>query len=202
MSIELSVDEIEAGLTSIFGSRIVAKKNKKLSRSKARTKFSPRTGKINYSVPPVNPWRYDIVNHCERCGSRHYLQRHHVTYEPEILVYLCTPCHKRITSINTRGSQVAYGNKKTRVEYTNGLRRVLWNWFMTSPWPVKEDGTPIRRMSKGRVRRHLKEVGFKIKRLSSKQHQSLLPADKQPGQSHIAAQSNFVSEQIPAGVKA
>ena len=37
---------------------------------------------------------------CFKCGKTYRLQRHHVTYEPEVVKLLCRLCHLKITAMN------------------------------------------------------------------------------------------------------
>jgi len=38
------------------------------------------------------------MTECERCGSTENLLNHHVSYEPEMIQILCTPCHGKVHS--------------------------------------------------------------------------------------------------------
>lgn len=42
---------------------------------------------------------------CKKCKKRVKLERHHITYKPEIVVNICVKCHKKITRLNTEASQ-------------------------------------------------------------------------------------------------
>ena len=37
-----------------------------------------------------------MVETCEMCGATEKIQRHHTSYEPEIIQFLCVDCHKTI----------------------------------------------------------------------------------------------------------
>jgi len=37
-----------------------------------------------------------MVEKCEMCGATENIQRHHISYEPEIIQLLCVDCHKRV----------------------------------------------------------------------------------------------------------
>lgn len=93
---------------------------------------------------------------CVKCESKGKLHRHHITYSPPLMADLCPLCHSRVTGLNTKGSFVAWGNKKTRPDYTNRLRLVLWNWFLKTPWPDR------RRVSQTEVRDILSKARFQI----------------------------------------
>lgn len=67
--------EIEAGLIGIFGGD---------------------------KVPEAYPWRHV----CRKCKIKKDswldLDRHHITYNPDKLIWLCRTCHIRITHLNRR----------------------------------------------------------------------------------------------------
>ena len=108
------------------------------------------------------PWKNDFKNSCAKCSTTFHLQRHHITYEPELTVFLCYECHRRITGLNARGSSIAHGNIKTRTTYTNRIRVILWRWFLNSRWPVTSGGNPIKRLSRTFVKEILQKANFKI----------------------------------------
>jgi hypothetical protein len=68
---------------------------------------------------------------CIRCKSTVKSTKHHITYEPELVVVLCDDCHSRITYINTVGAY-ATGISRTKEGNSvdvNRLRAKLWLWF-------------------------------------------------------------------------
>ncbi len=111
------------------------------------------------------PWKHDFKNFCTKCNSTYHLQRHHITYEPEITAFLCFDCHKRVTGLNARGSHAAYGNKKTRTTYTNQIRVILWKWFLSHTWPVDTEGKPLKRLSRTFILGILESKNFKVRSL-------------------------------------
>ena len=109
---------------------------------------------------PVYRHKRSSVVHvkCAKCGKFGKVDRHHVTYDPVVLVNLCRSCHSRITSLNARAAFVAYTNKIKRKAYTNRVRLILWRWFMNNPWPESK------RISKGDVVYILRKANFKIEK--------------------------------------
>ena len=95
---------------------------------KKRTK-----GKVNRSVP----WKHDFKNNCVKCNRAYHLQEHHITYKPEIKVFLCETCHKKVTKLNTAAAPIAKTNLITKPVYTNKIRVMLWRWFVKAPKSVK-----------------------------------------------------------------
>lgn len=112
------------------------------------------------------PWKHDFKNFCVKCNSSFHLQKHHITYQPALTVFLCEDCHKLVTSLNARGSWVAGGNKKTRTTYTNKIRVILWRWFLSSTWPEDEHGKPLKRLSKTLTRKILTDANFQFEEFS------------------------------------
>jgi len=110
------------------------------------------------------PWKHDFKNHCIKCGKVFHLQKHHITYQPELVVFLCVKCHKQITMLNTIGSAVAGGSLKHRPNYTNRLRITLWRWFSQRPsaWPVNGADKPVKKLTNSFVLSILKKKRFKI----------------------------------------
>ena len=108
------------------------------------------------------PWKHDFKNSCQKCRKTFHLQNHHITYHPALTAFLCEDCHRKITSLNARGSWVAGGNKRTKTKYTNKIRVILWRWFLKYTWPIDSEGFPVKRVSKSFVRKILVNANFKF----------------------------------------
>lgn len=106
--------------------------------------------------PPAATSKQRTVRRCAKCKGFGKIHRHHITYDPEVLVDLCPLCHSRITGLNTKASKIAYSSKEHRREYTNRLRHVLWQWFLNSEWPDKK------RISYSEIYLILAKAKFKI----------------------------------------
>lgn len=61
---------------------------------------------------------------CSHCGSTQRIERHHVTYVPELIVPLCHKDHKKVTELNTQMAR-KFGRKLSNEE-----RRLLFGLFM------------------------------------------------------------------------
>lgn len=62
-----------------------------------------------------------------QCFSTKTLHKHHITYEPELTILLCSPCHSVITEINTR-----YAKNNVNGSLPNKIREKLHKFFMDS----------------------------------------------------------------------
>ena len=60
---------------------------------------------------------------CEKCKKYKPCDRHHVTYNPDVIVKICRTCHKKITLVNTIAAVL------TKKKMDNILRAVCWLWF-------------------------------------------------------------------------
>jgi len=89
------------------------------------------------SKKKYRPWKHDRRHKCRKCSSSYHLQRHHITYKPEIIEYLCVKHHKQITALNTAAAPVAHTNLKTKTAYTNQIRVILWKWFLSPKYSAK-----------------------------------------------------------------
>jgi len=150
---------LEDALKSLLGTKISKKTRRQIERQE---RFA-------------GPWRHDFHNSCIKCNKKYHLQKHHITYNPPLEVFLCIQHHKQITMINTLGSQIAHGSLKYRETYTNKLRVVLWKWFLK---------TPIQAITKPLVRDALKETRFS---------ENLGTAGEQPDKTPLEAWSLFKS---------
>lgn len=106
--------------------------------------------------PPAATSKTKPKRRCVKCKGFGSIHRHHIIYEPEVVVDLCSVCHAKITGLNTKAARVAYSSKIHRKGYTNRLRLVLWNWFINNEWPDKK------RISYIEVYRILEKAKFKI----------------------------------------
>lgn len=81
-------------------------------------------------IPPAYPNR----RCCNKCGAKaesySELDRHHITYKPKNLVWLCHPCHVRITYLNRRKARSLYR------KLNNEDRWEVWDKF------TKEETSP------------------------------------------------------------
>lgn len=86
---------------------------------------------------------------CERCGSTHILQVHHVTYknlfneEPEDLELLCSGCHRAEHKINKKG-------KKKNKQNIRKLRKPSFQ-------------QKCKMLESARGRKRLKQLGYNLK---------------------------------------
>jgi len=94
---------------------------------------------------------------CVKCKKFGKVDRHHVTYVPEVIVDLCHECHSKITGLNSRAAFIAYTNKATKVTYTNRVRLIMWRWFISDEWPLDR-----KRICKTEVRNRLAKANLKI----------------------------------------
>ena len=114
------------------------------------------------------PWKFDFKNNCVKCNRAYHLQRHHITYNPKLVVFLCETCHSRITGINTRAAVIAGTSVVFKTTYTNKIRVILWRYFIKTPWPLDKKKKPIRRLSKLKIREilsgfnHLESIGNNV----------------------------------------
>ena len=116
------------------------------------------------------PWKHDFKNNCIKCNTAYHLQKHHIVYEPPVVVFLCQTCHRKITGLNSRAAGIAGTNLKTKPNYTNRVRITLWRWFKDNPWPVDKNNKPVRRLSKTKIREILQ-----ILNVNQKQSLSSIP---------------------------
>ena len=83
--------------------------------------------------------------HKSSCGSE-INDEHHITYIPEVKVFLCRRCHQMITSVNS------HAGVAKRAPLNNGEREFLWEWFLTAKYFDTH-----RRFSRGRARKLLEK---------------------------------------------
>ena len=69
---------------------------------------------------------------CVRCKRKQLLQRHHITYDPEKLTWLCFFCHAAITLVN-KYAALAQG-----AALSNQRRLQLWEEFLAG-FPKRTD---------------------------------------------------------------
>ncbi len=98
------------------------------------------------------PWKHDFKNNCVKCNRAYHLQKHHIVYNPALIVFLCETCHSRVTGLNSRAAVVADTSLYHKPIYTNKIRVILWRWFLANPWPVDKSNKPVKRLSKTSVR--------------------------------------------------
>ena len=67
------------------------------------------------------------MKECLKCEKTKLLHKHHVTYDPEVIKWLCRICHGLITSINTK---IAINRKR---KLSNNLREYLFDIFLKIP---------------------------------------------------------------------
>jgi hypothetical protein len=73
---------------------------------------------------------------CEICGATEGLQRHHRSYDPPIIQYLCVNCHK---AVHNHGVGIA----GDFIGATKNTPRNWWNW-MHHQKQVKRDRYAMR----------------------------------------------------------
>lgn len=64
---------------------------------------------------------------CKKCNTTLWLHRHHVTYIPERLEYLCGFCHGLVTSLNTHMA------RRLKRKLPNELREIIFDFFIQVP---------------------------------------------------------------------
>lgn len=142
------VQSVTSWLTTTLGTKLPMKKKKPARRSK----------KYMQSVP----WKHDFKNNCVKCNRAYHLQKHHIVYNPSVEVFLCENCHSKITGMNSRAVKIAGTSLTYRRDYTNRVRIILWRWFKDNPWPT-QDGKPVRRLSKTKIKEILHKFNTDIK---------------------------------------
>ena len=112
-----------------------------------------------------------IFMNCIKCSSKNNIHRHHVTYDPEVIVLLCKRCHKLITNINTLVAE----NYNERTTLTNSQRERLQSFFLiTEIWILKAI-LPQRLLLLDKKQSHKKKDKIKKKQriLSKKKEKAL-----------------------------
>jgi hypothetical protein len=95
---------------------------------------------------------------CKRCNSNEDLHKHHITYKPERIAFLCEYCHGRITGLNTRAACIQHK------PLTNEQRLFLFHYFLYFQDIDKK------RVSRGTVRQLLKlgrTLNYQCERLAN-----------------------------------
>ncbi|MCP3924936.1 MAG: hypothetical protein GY714_20345 [Desulfobacterales bacterium] len=125
----------------------------------------------------AGPWKYDFKNKCKKCNRVFHLQKHHITYDPSLTVFLCEHHHDRITAVNTTAAKIFHTSKYHKPTYTNQIRVILWRWFIDNPWP-KKNGSPVKTLETSLLKKIVSEYKLSPLRPPSGN------AGEQPGESH------------------
>lgn len=96
-----------------------------------------------------------MTEECEMCGATEKIQRHHISYEPEIIQFLCVNCHKKV-----HGHGVGtVGFKGTGAGLLNSLREEII--MLCEAGATNKEIAKLIGVGKTTVSRWKKRLGFK-----------------------------------------